>query len=74
MFRMIIVDDEAEMARMIRDLIDWSSLGIEVVDVCNDGTAGLQAIMLHRPDIVITDVCMPQMRGIELIKKATDAG
>lgn len=74
MFRMIIVDDEAEMARMIRDLIDWTSLGIEVVDVCSDGAAGLQAIMLHHPDIVITDVCMPQMSGIELIKKATDAG
>lgn len=74
MFRLIIVDDEAQMAQMIRDLIDWQSIGIDVVAVCNDGTTGLQATMLHKPDIVITDVCMPFMNGIDLIKKAKDAG
>jgi len=74
MFRLIIVDDEAQTAQMIRDLIDWQSVGINVVAVCNDGTSGIQAIMLHKPDIVITDVCMPLMSGIDLIRKVRDTG
>lgn len=73
MYRMIIVDDEVEVARMLKELIDWPRYGIEVVAVADDGTMAYQAIMLYRPDIVITDVCMPQMSGIDLIKKTADS-
>lgn len=73
MYRMIIVDDEVEVAQMLKDIIDWSRYGIEVVAVADDGTTAYQAIQLYRPDIVITDVCMPQMSGIDLIKKTADS-
>ncbi len=73
MYRIIIVDDEVEVAQMFKDLIDWASYNIEVVAVANDGNTAYQAIMLYRPDIVITDVCMPQMGGIDLIRKVGDS-
>ena len=69
MLRLIIVDDEKIIRESIRRLIDWESLGIEVVDVCKNGLEAYDAILDEYPDIVLTDIKMPGLSGLELIEK-----
>src|SRR4051794_24321741 len=68
MLKMIIVDDESYAIDGLKKFIDWNSLGIEIVDTVPNGIEGLDKIRLHMPDIVITDIRMPLMGGIEMMK------
>ena len=69
MLRLIIVDDEKIIRESIRSLIDWESLGVEVVDVCKTALRLYDAILDEYPDIVLTDIKMPGSSGLELIEK-----
>lgn len=71
MLRLIIVDDERIIRETIRSLIDWESLGIQVVGVCRDGLEAYDAIVDEYPDIVLTDIKMPGLSGLELIQRIT---
>lgn len=72
MLRLIIVDDEKIIRESICSLIDWESLGIEVVGVCKNGLEAYDAILDSYPDIVLTDIKMPGLSGLELIEKLND--
>lgn len=69
MLRLIIVDDEKIIRETIHHLINWNALGIEVVDVCKNGLEAYDAIIDEYPDIVLTDIKMPGLSGLELIEK-----
>lgn len=69
MVKVMIVDDERNIREGIVKLIDWKKLGCEVVKDCNDGTVALQYLQEHPIDIVITDIKMPMMDGIELSRR-----
>jgi two-component system, response regulator YesN len=71
MLRMIIVDDERIIRETIHNLIDWSKLNIEVVGLCRDGIEAYDMIIDEYPDIVLTDIKMPGLSGLELIKRIT---
>ena len=73
MLKMIIVDDEKIIRETIYSIIDWSSLGIEVVAVCKDGIEAFDSIVDEYPDIVMTDIKMPGLSGLELIQKVQEA-
>lgn len=73
MLKMIIVDDEKIIRETIHSIIDWSSLGIEVVAVCKDGIEAFDSIVDEYPDIVMTDIKMPGLSGLELIRKVQEA-
>jgi two-component system response regulator YesN len=70
---LLIVDDEKIIRETIYSIIDWSSLNIAVAGVCKDGIEAFDAIVDEYPDIVLTDIKMPGLSGIELIQKVTDA-
>lgn len=70
MMKLLIVDDEYFTIRMLRNLLDWENLGIEICGEARDGEEALGKIQLEHPDIVITDIRMPVMNGLELVKKA----
>jgi two-component system response regulator YesN len=70
MCRVLIADDEPKVLLLIRNLIEWEQLGLELVATANDGISALALIEAHRPDIVITDIRMPGHDGIELIGRA----
>ena len=70
MCRVLIADDEPKVLLLIKSLIDWQTLGLDLVATANDGVAALAAIAQLRPDIVITDIRMPGYDGIELIGRA----
>lgn len=70
MYRVIIADDEPKVALLIRNLIRWEELGLELAGTASDGISALALIDALRPDIVITDIRMPGYDGIELISRA----
>ena len=66
MFRLFIVDDNKYERNGIKNTIDWEGLGIEVVGVFANGIEALNKIDELKPDIIITDIAMPSMNGIEM--------
>ena len=66
----IIVDDENKVCQLILKLGEWERLGIEVIDICNNGEEALECIVVHKPDIVIADIRMPVHSGLELVQLA----
>ncbi len=69
MYKALIVDNEPFIRIGIRDYMEWESLGIDAVYEAEDGIEALDIIEIHKPDIVITDIKMPGMDGIELVRR-----
>ena len=69
MFRLVIVDDETSTRRGLRDNIPWASYGVEFVGEADDGVPGYELVMRLQPDLLITDVKMRNMDGIEMTRK-----
>ena len=69
MYRVIIVDDEPVIRRGLRETIEWDALGLEVAGEAADGNEALKLIREIRPEILITDIRMPDMDGIRLIQE-----
>lgn len=68
MRRAILVDDEIFARKGLVGLIPWESYGFEIVAEAEDGEEALALIELHKPDLVITDIRMPVVDGLELIQ------
>jgi two-component system response regulator YesN len=68
MYKLILVDDEEEVRKGILKKIDWQRYGFEVVGEAENGREALEIGEKIIPDVVITDIKMPFMDGIELTK------
>ena len=69
MWKVIIVDDENSVRRGLINSIDWESLNCKVVAEAENGIRGLEVIRNHKPDLVISDIRMPGITGIEMLEK-----
>ena len=67
--KVVIVEDNLSTVRALTQTIDWAVLGCEVAGYTNDGKAGRRLIEEVFPDIVLTDIRMPQMDGLEMIEE-----
>lgn len=65
----LLVDDEINITRNLRTVIPWEALGIEVVATAANGVKALESIDAHGPDLILSDIRMPVMDGIELLKR-----
>lgn len=74
MYRVLIADDEQAVRIGMRSFIDWNQNGFELVGEAKDGKAAFALIQQTRPDIVIADLKMPEMDGVELIKNLNASG
>lgn len=74
MYKVLIVDDEIRICKLIRRVINWEEMGFEIIDEANDGLTALEKIEAHQPDLVLTDIRMPGIDGIGLIKAARQSG
>jgi two-component system response regulator YesN len=69
MYRALLVDDERIVKLAIKSMIQWEALGLELAGTASNGNSALQMIERTKPDIIITDIKMPGMDGVELIRK-----
>ena len=69
MYKLLIVDDEKIEREGMAEFIDWNTYGIEIAGTAWNGQAGYEKVLETHPDIVMTDIKMPVMDGIGLIRK-----
>jgi two-component system response regulator YesN len=74
LWKVAIIDDDFQVIRGLKKAIPWERLELELVGEAIDGEAGLQLIEELGPDIVITDIYMPNMNGIEMIEQLKKRG
>ncbi|MBB6672473.1 response regulator transcription factor [Cohnella nanjingensis] len=72
MYSTIVVDDEYYVRKGLIQLIDWEKSGFQVIGEAENGEDALALIRDRRPDLVVTDIRMPELDGIELIRTAAD--
>ena len=66
MVKVYLVEDEIIIRQSIKNSIDWEKEGYEFVGDASDGELALPVILKEKPDILITDIRMPFMDGLEL--------
>lgn len=66
MYRILLVDDEILVRDAIKENIDWEGLGCELAGICENGQQAAEFVKQHPVDIVLTDILMPYMDGMEL--------
>ena len=67
MYRVVLVDDERLIVRGLSSVVPWAELGCEVAGTAYDGQGGLELIRSLKPDIVLTDIRMPNMDGLTML-------
>jgi two-component system, response regulator YesN len=72
MFKVLLVDDEKLVLDSLVDYIDWKSMDIDVIGTAKNGRDALEKVQQLKPNIVLTDIKMPIMNGIEFSKKAME--
>ncbi|SDW04355.1 response regulator [Paenibacillus sp. PDC88] len=68
-FKVLLIDDEPLALEGLQLLIPWENLGFEVCGVCTNGAEGLKQLEELRPDLVMVDIHMPVMDGLEMIEE-----
>lgn len=68
-YTVLLVDDEEEVLQVIRKKINWEGLGFSVIGYANNGVKALEMVEEFQPDVVMTDIRMPYMDGMELAKR-----
>ena len=74
MLKVFLVDDEQVILEGLSMMIDWEQEGLKIVGTASDGMEAFQMIRELSPDIVITDIKMPRMTGLELLERVRERG
>jgi two-component system response regulator YesN len=74
MYKVLLVDDERIVKRAIKSIIKWEECGLELAATACNGINALQMADKAKPDIIVADIKMPGMDGIELVKEAMRYG
>lgn len=69
MYKIVIVDDESEVSGGLARYFPWKENGFEVVRCFNNAHQALEYLEQTQADVLITDICMPGMSGLELVKE-----
>ena len=72
MYKLMIVDDEQIEREGMAQFIPWEKYDVELAGTAWNGLDGFEQIQEKHPDIVLTDIKMPVMNGIELIRKLNE--
>ena len=71
MYSLMLVEDEPIVLEGMLKIIDFEALGFKVVSACGNGVEALEAYHKYRPDVVVTDICMEIMDGLEFIEEVS---
>ncbi|MBP1965541.1 helix-turn-helix domain-containing protein [Paenibacillus aceris] len=69
MYKVVLADDNVPLLDYLSASIPWGDLGLTLAAACADGEEAFEACQMHHPDILITDIGMPIMNGLELLEK-----
>lgn len=69
MIKVLLVEDEAIIRRLLSCTIDWLSMDCTIIGEAADGQEGLELIRSLKPELVVTDICMPKMDGIQMLEE-----
>lgn len=69
MFKVVVIDDEMLVRKGIVLETDWKALDCMVVAEAGNGVQGMEAVKKYAPDLLVCDIKMPQMSGIEMLTK-----
>ena len=72
MYGMIVVDDKEDIVRGIEKLGNWREIGVEIIGTASNGLEALKLVKKFKPKIIITDIKMPVMDGLQLTQKAIE--
>lgn len=72
-YRVILIDDEMLIRKLVRMKLDVDGLGLEIVGEYSNGLEALEGVKETNPDIVISDICMPEEDGISFGEKCIKA-
>ena len=72
MYTVIVADDEEEIRRALVKKMDWNSLGFELVGEASNGAEALELVEKLGPDLLLTDIMMPFIGGIELARQVRE--
>lgn len=69
MVKLLLVEDEEKIRKGIKNVIDWETLGIKIYGEASNGYEALKLASAEPPDIILTDIKMPVMDGLELVER-----
>lgn len=72
MWKLVIADDEPKIRRGIEKILNWHDFNIEIVGEAEDGEIALEVIEEKTPDIILLDINMPFLNGLNLLQKLRD--
>lgn len=72
MYTVIVADDEEELRRALIRRVDWESIGFSVVGEAENGAEALELVEKYEPDLLLTDIRMPFITGIELARQVRE--
>lgn len=74
MYKVLIADDESIIREGIKCLFDWESLGFTIVGEAANGDQAYQELLNRQPDVVLMDIRMPGMSGLDVIRRVREQG
>ena len=74
MYRILIADDEFWVGRWLSQVLKESPFEVTVTGISDNGEETLKALLDTRPDILITDINMPLIDGLDVLKRLEEAG
>lgn len=72
MLEVLIVDDETKVCWLLEQIIDWETLHAKCIGTAVNGVEAYSYVKKHKPDVVITDIRMPDMDGLELVRRVKE--
>ncbi len=67
MYKVVIIDDEPIIVKGLEKTVKWKEFGCAVAGTAYNGIEGMELIRKERPDMLISDICMPRMGGLSMI-------
>lgn len=74
MYHILIADDESIIRQGLKYIIDWESYGFSIIGEASNGLEALDIMKSKSPDLVLLDIRMPKLSGLEVVREARKAG
>ena len=69
MHQVLLVEDEESFLNNLQFMVEWEKMGFVVIAAVRNGREGMEWICRHHPDLVITDIGMPEMDGLQMLQE-----